>query len=542
MGDHLRFFSSHSPDSSRSHGHTPDPYGPHFAGPWAEPGAYSQDDHIRMAREEMQRLISTDGPTTSWLYSEYYSQPSKGGNYGPPAPPAARPAALQRQLNVGAVNDPLEKEADAVADRVMRNPKDCYLDPPVSPFRPFGQRKPDGERIARQVPDEQEQDTAQLKPDAPEISRIDEDAKGTLGYTHAFEKSDDEEDMGTTTSMYMQREANGTGAEGGPVPPELQQRIEGVRNSGGEKLPDAEREFFESRMGRDFGEVRIHTGSDAAQVSRDVNAKAFTIGRDVVFGEGEYKPGTPEGRRLMAHELTHTVQQGATGTLQRFKNFIQRQVQRQQDPSQSNQSQIPKLSDQQKKKMTATVLAEAYPGQEDVIRWVYYNRMLTDGFEKALRASNAYRKDGIWYRIWMIALGDAEFSRKYGRLPYPNHPGTTISKYMQGAYAQKFILPRARELHKSIEAMFTQKVVNPYEGWIGQGNLQDINIDSGKWREARQYLHLQMAGKVTNRWIVELPSSSGSANYSYIFHETAIHQFFKRNRALLPRNVAPYSP
>ena len=144
------------------------------------------------------------------------------------------------------------------------------------------------------------------------LAGMDDDAKETLGYTHAFEKSDEEEDMGTTTSMYMQREGAAS-AEGGTVSRELKQRIDGVRNSSGEKLPESEREFFESRMGHDFGDVRIHTGPEAAKVSRDVNAKAFTMGRDVVFGDGEYKPGTPEGRRLMAHELTHTVQQGAAG-------------------------------------------------------------------------------------------------------------------------------------------------------------------------------------------------------------------------------------
>ena len=360
MSDHLRFFTSQSPDSSRGHDHSTDAYGPQHARPWMESGVYGSDAHgsdnyASRAEVEMQRLIATDGPTTSWLYPRKSPQKAKSGK----TVTTGRGGALQAKLNVGAVNDPLEKEADAVADRVMRNPKDCYLDPPVSPYSQSAQRnpllgrsgisreyqlpefsrsrmapwlrpqQPAGESIARQ--DVGEQETVQLKSGASEISRmtepdeemqnkslqrnlagLDDDAKETLGYTHAFEKSDEVEDMGTTTSMYMQRESAAS-AEGGTVSPELQNRIEGVRNSGGEKLPDSEREFFESRMGHDFGDVRIHTGSEAAQVSRDVNAKAFTIGRDVVFGEGEYKPGTPEGRRLMAHELTHTVQQGAAG-------------------------------------------------------------------------------------------------------------------------------------------------------------------------------------------------------------------------------------
>ena len=56
--------------------------------------------------------------------------------------------------------------------------------------------------------------------------------------------------------------------------------------------------------------MRVHTDSNAAEASQDMNARAFTIGNDVFFNKGEYKPGAGDGRFLMAHELTHTVQQG----------------------------------------------------------------------------------------------------------------------------------------------------------------------------------------------------------------------------------------
>lgn len=287
MSDNLRFFSSQSPESSHGHRNKQKSREKNFGPPpppWKDPGAYRNGTHIRRIQAEMQRLISTDGPKTSWLFSEQSSKSQKSGANG----------SLQKKLTVGSANDPLEKEADAVAERVMRNPKDFYLDPRVSSYRPAMQRPPAGGTIARENLNEQEQETAQLKSNTPDISRM----------------AGEEEEMQQAT---LQLDSQGPGAEGGPVSEELQQRIDGVRNTGGEKLPESEREFFESRMGHDFGEVRIHTGSEAAQVSRDVNAKAFTIGRDVVFGAGEYKPGTPEGRRLMAHELTHTVQQGASG-------------------------------------------------------------------------------------------------------------------------------------------------------------------------------------------------------------------------------------
>lgn len=83
----------------------------------------------------------------------------------------------------------------------------------------------------------------------------------------------------------------------------------GLNLGAGHALPDGERRFFESRFQRGFGSVRIHTDGDAARMAERQAARAFTLGRHVVFGKGEYRPGTTEGRRLLAHELTHTLQQ-----------------------------------------------------------------------------------------------------------------------------------------------------------------------------------------------------------------------------------------
>lgn len=86
--------------------------------------------------------------------------------------------------------------------------------------------------------------------------------------------------------------------------------------TGGRPLPDSVRSFFEPRFGRGFGDVRVHTGARADAAARAVNARAFTLGRDVVFRSGEYRPETSDGRRLLAHELTHTIQQdGATAAV-----------------------------------------------------------------------------------------------------------------------------------------------------------------------------------------------------------------------------------
>src|SRR6185369_18043496 len=70
--------------------------------------------------------------------------------------------------------------------------------------------------------------------------------------------------------------------------------------------------FFEPRFVHDFSRVRVHTDARAAESARAVNALAYTVGRDVVFGDGQYAPGTSGGRHTLAHELTHVLQQGGS--------------------------------------------------------------------------------------------------------------------------------------------------------------------------------------------------------------------------------------
>jgi hypothetical protein len=83
-------------------------------------------------------------------------------------------------------------------------------------------------------------------------------------------------------------------------------QVTGLLRSPGQPLDQATRDFFELRFGREFSRVRVHADGEAADAMR---ARAFTVGHDIVFGAGEYAPGTAEGKRLLAHELAHVVQQ-----------------------------------------------------------------------------------------------------------------------------------------------------------------------------------------------------------------------------------------
>ncbi|GAB4578155.1 MAG: hypothetical protein Fur0022_08880 [Anaerolineales bacterium] len=102
----------------------------------------------------------------------------------------------------------------------------------------------------------------------------------------------------------MQRKATNQ-AEPSSVPPIVHE----VLRSPGQPLDPAIRSFMEPRFEHDFSSVRVHTDAQAAESARAVNARAYTVGSDVVFGAGQYKPGETSGKRLLAHELAHTLQQ-----------------------------------------------------------------------------------------------------------------------------------------------------------------------------------------------------------------------------------------
>ncbi len=94
--------------------------------------------------------------------------------------------------------------------------------------------------------------------------------------------------------------------------------------SKGQAMPHQEQQFFESRFGYNFSGVRLHTDSVAAKSAQSINALAYTSGNNIVFNSGQYSPETDSGKKLMAHELTHVVQQGsATGKIQRLGDLSQ---------------------------------------------------------------------------------------------------------------------------------------------------------------------------------------------------------------------------
>ena len=94
-----------------------------------------------------------------------------------------------------------------------------------------------------------------------------------------------------------------------PISSEMESQLQAMQG-GGHAMPDALRSQMENSFGHDFSNVRLHTDSAAADMSSSINAKAFTHGNDIYFNQGQFQPNTAAGQHLIAHELTHTVQQG----------------------------------------------------------------------------------------------------------------------------------------------------------------------------------------------------------------------------------------
>lgn len=180
---------------------------------------------------------------------------------------------IQAKLTIGQPNDKYEQEADRVADQVMRMP-----DPEAALQRQS--KKPEE--------DEEKQKRLQRKPLLPQ------------GEPAGAEEDEDKKKR-------LQRKP--MAETGHKVSVEMQDRIQHLQQQGGQPLSGSERAFFEPRFGQNFSQVRLHADAETADVARSVNARAFTVGRDVVFGPGQYQPRSPEGQRLLAHELTHVVQQ-----------------------------------------------------------------------------------------------------------------------------------------------------------------------------------------------------------------------------------------
>jgi len=178
----------------------------------------------------------------------------------------------QARLVVGKTDDPLEAEADQMAENVVG-------DLPHSSFlagQPSQSVQRNSEMIFRQAPEEEEE------------------------MIQAQSLEEDEEMI----------QAKAGGQPGAPVPA-VENQVAKTRGKGS-PLDFQTRSVMEEGFGADFSSISVHTDDTAVQLNRRLNAQAFATGNDIFFNEGKYNPQTLNGKKLLAHELAHTIQQGAT--------------------------------------------------------------------------------------------------------------------------------------------------------------------------------------------------------------------------------------
>ena len=144
--------------------------------------------------------------------------------------------------------------------------------------------------------------------------KYEEEADRVANEVVSMPKSSDNQDVLTQTKLLSRQITllvqTKSDSQTPRVFPGLESKINSLKD-GGQPLSQETRCFFEPRFGKDFSKVRVHTDSDANQLARSINARAFTRGNDIVFGNGEYQPESLRGKRLLGHELTHVVQQNS---------------------------------------------------------------------------------------------------------------------------------------------------------------------------------------------------------------------------------------
>jgi hypothetical protein len=194
--------------------------------------------------------------------------------------------AIQAKLNIGAPNDKYEKEADATAAKVVKQIN-----------------APSQEKSVQRQESIEDEDQLQMKPEISTIQR---------------QESMEEENEELQMKSLVQRRGGNIAV--GDASQDLESSIQKVRGSGQPLAPNLQTKM-EQVMGSDFSGVKIHTDAQSDQLNQSIQAKAFTTGQDVFFRQGAYNPKSKEGQELIAHELTHVVQQDSNQSIQRKIDF-----------------------------------------------------------------------------------------------------------------------------------------------------------------------------------------------------------------------------
>ena len=233
----------------------------------------------------------------------------------------AQKMAIQAKLAIGEPNDKYEQEADATAARVVQqinSPITSQSQPVQRKFENHLRAK-NAQKMALQpklaIGDpngkyEQEDDATAAR-GIQQINSPTNDAS-TASLTQSVQRQEMQEDEELQMKSLVQRREN---IGGGEASTDLESSIQSARGSGQSLDANLQRSMGQA-MGADFSGVKVHTDSQSDQLNKSIQAKAFTTGQDVFFRQGAYEPSSQGGQELIAHELTHVVQQNG-GAVQR---------------------------------------------------------------------------------------------------------------------------------------------------------------------------------------------------------------------------------
>ncbi len=248
--------------------------------------------------------------------------------------PLVESGFVHAKLKIGDAAGKSEREADETADKIMRMPE------PASQSLDNATKDPSsGGQSIHRMPEENEEEI-QTKPDMTSTKFVEESPSNVaaeinrkpLPVTNLLQKMEEEEEEIQTkpdsTNLIQKQEEEEeeaiqtkSNSVQSPVsdrnsiaPANVESQINRMQG-GGQPLSKSSQSYFEPRFGESFENVRVHTGRQAEETSAALNAQAFTRGSDIFFGSGHYQPDSHSGRKLLAHELTHVVQQGASSSL-----------------------------------------------------------------------------------------------------------------------------------------------------------------------------------------------------------------------------------
>lgn len=216
--------------------------------------------------------------------------------------------AIQTKLKIGQPGDIYEQEADRIAEQVMRMPE------PQVQRQPEEEEEEEEELQAKELPGRTLSLTANGELRRQPLEEEEEEVQMVQRQIEEEKLEEEELLQGQAEEEEEELQAKEISGQTPEGTPNLEARVKAIKG-GGQPLPASSRAFFEPRFGCDFGRVRVHTDTEAHKVSGALNARAFTMGHDMFFRQGEYSYGSSSSRKLLAHELVHVVQQGAANHL-----------------------------------------------------------------------------------------------------------------------------------------------------------------------------------------------------------------------------------